>query len=815
MKKISILIILAAAALTLVPSCTELGGPTMKEGAYLLKLDVACTDLQTKSAGTEVENLIKHVDYFFYADEAGTTPLGIHGRVTLPTTDGLTFDTSIAGYEALQKTSYVYVLANYPGTINHDTDNPTLATLLALPVEKPLYTAATDTQAAQQPDCFVMDSYAPATQTTSEKYTVQLKPAAQDEVRTQTILLSRLAVKLTVQLNIEASVTTINPITGEEETWTPVEDQMAIYYVNSLNKSTVAGTPTQVLQQEGQRDGYFSYPTDYGYTGSNHVYMTDPAYTYPQTWSDADNGEPYFKLQLPWQGSIMGTSPFYYKIPVPQVADKTLNRNCWYQVQLRVGVLGGTENDYVLTDYEYCVADWASPSWFSGSGLNSAKYFYVPGSEFHIYGDDHIDIPYFCNAEVNVDFDKITYWDYNYNTAGDSIERPREYSGTSEVSVQDYGGPGNHTYTLSADAENKVVKFQHEMTNLYVMRTITLTITNSENANQSKTVTIYQHPAIELKKTTAGDVFVDGYFAYVVDPVNQNGTRFGTSVETRDGKTFYRSPNGAGSFNNNYFTPNNWTYVAIAARGAVSQGVSQNFFTTDLTITAFNDGVQEDGTVDENLKNNTYTVQETTSTSWNNLRNHTYSYKIGDPRATASSVYGNGWSLRNYLSNATQNNETTAAWQSAGNIMICGQDAGTNTNNRNTIAPHILISSGLNFMQNAASLENVVKRAATYQEAGYPAGRWRLPSEAEIAFIYARQQDDTIPHLFADNTEYWAGSGRVVRLSGGTVQFKAASSSQTYRARFVYDIWYWGDEPAAGNYSSNQYHPNGHVVSYK
>ena len=348
-------------------------------------------------------------------------------------------------------------------------------------------------------------------------------------------------------------------------------------------------------------------------------------------------------------------------------------------------------------------------------------------------------------------------------------------------------------------ADNNVVRFTHSMADVYVLREIHLTI--YKNSSKNSEVIIYQHPAIELKKLGAGDVFVDGYFAYVTDARNRSGQSFGTAY-TDNGRTFYHS--SAGTWRNGYLTPPTpWTYTAIASRSAVSQGVSTDFFTTDITITAFDDGKRDDGTVDEDKKNDTYTIQETTNTSWSGLSSQTYSYKIGDPRVTASSVYGSGWSLRDFSYDYTNNTDRTEAWQSPGDIKICGQD----TNNRNMIAPHLLVSSGLNFMQDAISFRNVVERAAVYQEVGYPAGRWRLPSEAEIAFIYARQQDGTIPNLFANSTEYWAGSGRVVRINNGNLQFKAASSSQTYRARFVYDLWYWGDEPM----STNQYHANAHI----
>jgi hypothetical protein len=104
----------------------------------------------------------------------------------------------------------------------------------------------------------------------------------------------------------------------------------------------------------------------------------------------------------------------------------------------------------------------------------------------------------------------------------------------------------------------------------------------------------------------------------------------------------------------------------------------------------------------------------------------------------------------------------------------------------------------------------IVHRAATYQEAGYPAGRWRLPTEAEIAFIMDRQTDGVIPTLFArtSGSYYWAASGRYYDAKNNT--FETATSSTTASCRFVYDTWYWGSTAAA----TNVYHPNGHNTTY-
>ena len=381
--------------------------------------------------------------------------------------------------------------------------------------------------------------------------------------------------------------------------------------------------------------------------------------------------------------------------------------------------------------------------------------------------------------------------------------------------MTDYGGNDNHTYTVTPNSDEKVVKFTHSMTDLYVQREIHIHIVNSENTSQYKDVIIYQHPAIELKKAAAGDVFVNGRFARVADARDRDGNRLGTSW-TSGSNTYYHMQSL--TWDGNRISGNGYNssgYGTITAGTSMSSSISDAFYMTDITITAFASN------------NNSYDVGETTSTSnFNNTTNHTYFYKIGDPRVMASSVYNN-WSLNGYMYDESRSGggygggswtANTNSWETEGSIMICAQD----DNSRNIVAPHILVSSALNAMNNGVTFDNAVKRAATYQEAGYPAGRWRLPTEAEMAFIVARQKDGTIPNLYATNDVYWSGSGRVMSTSTSEgIRFRNRTNSETMSCRFVYDLWYWGDkpawdgEPAAGQHVTNQYHPNGHVQSYK
>lgn len=89
------------------------------------------------------------------------------------------------------------------------------------------------------------------------------------------------------------------------------------------------------------------------------------------------------------------------------------------------------------------------------------------------------------------------------------------------------------------------------------------------------------------------------------------------------------------------------------------------------------------------------------------------------------------------------------------------------------------------------TFEAAQERCASYQENGYPAGRWRVPTKAEIRYIMYLSDKGKIPMLFDKGAEYWVSSGYV----------KGDSYTQTQSGirgvRCVYDVWYWGNDQIA------------------
>ena len=81
-------------------------------------------------------------------------------------------------------------------------------------------------------------------------------------------------------------------------------------------------------------------------------------------------------------------------------------------------------------------------------------------------------------------------------------------------------------------------------------------------------------------------------------------------------------------------------------------------------------------------------------------------------------------------------------------------------------------------------------RCAGYQEDGFPAGRWRLPTRGEILFIAQLSANGAFEPLFSSGSTYWSANG-AVKVGNGTV---SDNPVQAALLRCVYDSWYWGDD---------------------
>ena len=107
----------------------------------------------------------------------------------------------------------------------------------------------------------------------------------------------------------------------------------------------------------------------------------------------------------------------------------------------------------------------------------------------------------------------------------------------------------------------------------------------------------------------------------------------------------------------------------------------------------------------------------------------------------------------------------------------------------------------------SSSPTGAARRCASYQEHGFPAGRWRLPTTAEILYIVELQRLGKIETLFFDNKTYLSATDRIaVDGNNNYTLTKGYPDSGTASVRCVYDDWYWGSErEAIKNDSYNNY----------
>ena len=114
----------------------------------------------------------------------------------------------------------------------------------------------------------------------------------------------------------------------------------------------------------------------------------------------------------------------------------------------------------------------------------------------------------------------------------------------------------------------------------------------------------------------------------------------------------------------------------------------------------------------------------------------------------------------------------------------------------NMIAPKIRFASSHSTVNSSITYANAYNRAATYQEDGFPAGRWRVPTWAEMRFVAKLCSDQKMGQLLSNIVGYWCVNGLVtatITNNRTTVTLNpSTNATATIRSvRSVYDEWYW------------------------
>ena len=805
------------------------------------------------------ENVMETVDFFLYPEGKTDQNAVYHERLSnvLPSTWN-TISLSTAFVTGVlcpnkAKTFRVYAIANYTSAIvnGNDYSHTSVAELEALTRDIDI---DSETGGIKCPQNSFLMSTDGAFQVTGVNSRVSM--VAKGDVK-----LKRVAAKISFVVRVEEEVKVPNIVTingndySRTETWRPRTDQMEIYLVNGSGRGQVSGQPLtgaelftyQSLSVDDTRSethNYSSYtlrvngegkPVDsHGHVINgegkplddqgnvitaegdvDYVYDLEtkegvfhpseyPFYSYPETWEYGSPEEPYLKLMIPWDrdagidsgGNRFGaiSKNYYYRIYCPGTPiDGThaqFLRNNWYKVILNVSILGSEADGGILNiDGSYYVVDWQEKSNGSGSGSGSgggtdtdkdaeikgARYLFLNREEYWLYNIDELVVPFITSDVCAITGFKATRNVFSGSTkTTETITNAADWGISLETVTTSTGAHFRYSHALNNDTtthDYDVSEYTIEFT-LYQ-------VGQSTTGAYAKKIIIHQYPAIriDLQWNSGSDDTNKGY-AYV-----------NASTKNTSGQAYWTSSS----------IQTNWTYYLGSAPGS---GTSSN-------------------------NNRNMVVIETTVLPSDS------EYMLGDPRLSDIDNLNSDWPNSNKTTRESEGSWSyTSPSIDPGNRKILyyypvNRDHAAD----NIIAPKFRIASSWGATQPVA-YANAFRRCASYQEDGYPAGRWRLPTVAEIQYITKLNADGKIQRLLGseslynnqnqreETTKYWCNSGYAIVYNGTNAQWQAyqgidmpmpvlgtdaslvnattPQSGNYVYIRCVYDDWYW-DNFKVGN----------------
>ena len=804
--------------------CSEDLGHLGSYGEDCIVLNIYNTSL-TKAVevkGEEYERTLNRLDCFFYAKGATDQPCIYYqkvdnvnkvGEAEIPLYVDESLITSIFGDEG---TCEVFVIANLSTEIignrnfaagQDNTDVETLGEFL-LERDNGNY------DAIGKP--FVMAGLA------------ECKKDSRNNAEA-TIALVRAAAKVTFSVIIPQSiiVTEKTLIEGEvyesvEREMKPVitEESMTVAFHNGAGKAYIYGT-----YPIGDDDTFVTGKIRFDHvrtipevpatdsapaTPAKDVYTIEmPLYTYARAWDKGDPKAAYWSFEMQWGYDSTGDKridtyrPYYYQILI-NGANRSFEPNHWYDMSVNVGVLGSTIEALpkVLEELSYYVFNWTTETANGGSGdrledveLEKYNYLEVPQKYIVMDNDSTVSIRYNASHKIGVMFDrkgrKEIYglpeltdepWLYyqpalyisNYSETTKGTPTPVQIDDIflKDEEIPDAEEPENVISKCNfVDDGDGLLTFNYKLNSevyspAYLFVTIWLDVDGDGVKDDEEIITedvsIVMYPAIYIigKRSPEFSVFVNGKY-------------------------------NAGNPNNlNNNTTHPYYFIGGEQVGkAVGSDSERTQYTHLINVSSFNgDNYQFDLPAIRNVDGSVPTKN---------------TYVIGDPRTRSDNnefgVPGNGtWSgnQNNYCTGWVNAKDVNGVERSLSYYYPTSDEKGAYC----IISPKFRISSKLAGYSHC-SPKGAEYRCASYQEDGYPAGRWRLPTTAEVMFIINLQRAGKIQELFVGGSNYCSATHTINNSDTNVITIWEGidlfNNKSTVSVRCVYDEWYWGSEQDA------------------
>ena len=538
------------------------------------------------------------------------------------------------------------------------------------------------------------------------------------------------------------------------EIWTPLTEgsNIRVYLCNGTTEALVGGIDTN--------HSYFDYfpnidnTTIPGKTDFSTAFSSASFYTYPESWTYGSAAEPYLKLIVPWKLSRT-TSGIVQESQKEfyykvMLPTNAFESNNWYHLVLDVTQLGGDADDEAVN----VPCGYQVLDWRTGSDITSSM---SPGYYLDVNVPDPMDIKFYGNT-----------LDIPYFASGAVAIRSKQLDyenfRTGAHVTEDPGA------AVAKATDGDYIHIDHPLkydftTNDYDVSpytfTIVLQLANDNIGQYDKTLKITQYPPLYITNT---DTYNDANSPSNVYVNNYNATTARVKVWDNSGQS--TTSTISATYQPHYLGSIDYNLQAVPAINLEASNQNPNIYSVTTTILKFTPVIN--GSPFETV--------------------------LGDPRAAATNEYSsllNGGNTGNPLTNYRP----------------------TDPDAQNVISPKFISASSYGKTY-ALSYEGARKRCAAYQEAGYPAGRWRLPTKAEILFLQKLNTDNKIPKLYgtSQSSGYWAaGHLLFIQDSGGNDTFmtiddadaSGGTNAITYNGlngyvRCVYDTWYWGEAPVSG-----------------
>lgn len=748
-----------------------------------ISLSFVCSDPITKAVTEKPgetgfnENLLSTVDFFLYpAGGFGNNAIYHEQLINVDPTqfyDIALTDVFVNTILCPRPSSkfYVYAIANYPGSLAN-LPSTSVASLSAKTME--LEKQGDLVKAIQS--SFVMATDGPVE--------VELQSRNKTLVAQGIIPLKRVAAKISVYVRVAETVEIDNTIIigGDEDTrheiWRPrLDENMQIYLVNGALNGQVDGNPAASVTQfdytsrnfdftKGEEHEYYTYtntgtvenPVYTKNTFTGMFYPSDPFYSYPQTWQYGSDKEPYLKLQIPWDrdpgtstgGTDYGTiqKNYYYRVycpgtELPDGISASLDRNHWYKIILNVAILGSeTDDGELMIPATYYVVDWQEREDGSGSSGSSGT---DTDKETEIKGARYLSVPKLDYTLYNVNNLEIPYITSDECELANLVITYKDYSGTNvqDRSVTDitqsdgvysfHLRTGESTFSGQLSLVNNRIQFIHELRN----------DTSTSNYDVSAYSISFTLRHKDAAHTYFKDITITQYPAITIT-AERNSNASGNGYAYVNNGT--NNPNGIGSLGSN------------------------------------------PGTGEASNSNYNMIIIETTVLPQGSP------YLLGDPRKNSVDNLVSGWPATVSSNAASWSANVQPISGGANRRMTYYYPSDNSSDADNIIAPRFRIASSKG-ATTSMTYANAFRRCATYQEDGYPAGRWRVPTKAEIEYIAKLNADGKIDRLLGSatgTTPYWCNSGYVVvEIGKSPIYTPSITNNENTYVRCVYDDWYW------------------------